>query len=126
MPKDKFSLSVVLNSQPTGGRNKVTANVVIKDGGKDFFEQTNVWHDMADVGVDVIEDLLEDAMGEPSPINLQNLTEANILMLEQKLNHAINTLNLAGQSMIGQDSDNKQRAAQAYLQKKGKKPKKRR
>jgi hypothetical protein len=121
-----FSVSLNLTSQSTGERNKLTASFVVKDANKDFFDTVVTWHDMPDIGVDQIETLLEEVMGEPSPINLSGLDMRKVLQIQRKVSHILVTLNLIGDDFVGQDSDNKQRESEKLLGKKGKKPKKRR
>jgi hypothetical protein len=123
-----FSIKVDLKSRVVGERNELTGEFDVQENGKAFFRASYVWADMPDVGVDVIENLLDEYLGEPAPINWSNKTIHDVLNAERKIQAAINYLNLVGTDLAnaGADSDNKKRAAEQSLAKKGKKPKKRR
>jgi hypothetical protein len=117
-----FSLSLTSVKLQTGERWRLAVKLDVKDDGKDFFACEYTWSDLPTPGADYIALLLEEMMGEPTPINLQNLTIQQVLQAERKLTHAIQMLNLIGTDLVGQDSDNKKRFAEKKVKslKKGK------
>lgn len=111
MPKDtSFNVSLDLVVEPVGERSKVTATLDITDDGQPFANNTMVWHDMTEEGVDYVTHLFERVTGGQLPLNLPATSYARVLQIERRSIEALAKLN-----DFGEEADGKTRAEKAQM-----------
>ena len=118
-----FNVAVDLAVEETGERSKVTATLDITDAGQPFANNTMVWHDMAEEGVDYVTHLFETVIGGEVPLVLNGTSYKKVLQIERKATEALLKLNDFGEEADGktrQEKDQMSKAMVASLNIKGK------
>lgn len=82
-------------------RYKVVATFKATDNGADFCEAVNTWHDMTDDGVEVATSLFEQTLACELPYRADNVSEAKLVEVEEKLISVLTLLNNLGKQAVG-------------------------
>jgi hypothetical protein len=116
MSKDtSFDCELHVVTEPVGERSKVTATLDITDSGQPFANNTMIWHDVPDEGVDYIMHLFSEIAGNDVSVSVKGISEKKILLLERKALGALMKLNDLGEESVGKSRAEKAQAGKALV-----------